>query len=60
MHNSGISLVVQWLSFCTLSAGGPGSIPELPYDLVIWCVGKYGMEREGGEQQDINRSIAAI
>ena len=33
---------------------------QLPYDLVIWCVGKYGMEREGGEQQDINRSIAAI
>ena len=24
---SGTSLVVQWLSLCTLNAGGPGSIP---------------------------------
>lgn len=29
MHNSGISLAVQGLSFCILSAGGPGSVPGL-------------------------------
>lgn len=35
---------------------------QVPFGLVIWLIGKCGMERNarGEEEQDINRSITAI